>query len=275
MEEPMNKAVRTVMRNKSLFFCAVLAFLGGCDPDGSGESLFRLELPPLPQSWMELLGSPRWLVRYYGHDGGEIFLDVEGEGAELSLSPSRVSSVIAWPYWPLRHLEPGDFRPAGAILPYGALFGGDSPGRIPLSWQGGVEAWFFEALSRAALTRANGTADSGNPRRPEYFDWPAFRFLFSDPAVSAEFRADPWLADWDAIAEKTVRSGFRKRWLGVVETLDLSIPALPGPWISPSPFVPPAADTLKVRGGSTAQAWYSAAGILHCAGTSWILLPWE
>ena len=270
MKKTMN-GVRTVIRNRSFFFCAVLAVLGGCDPDGFGESLFLLDLPPLPSSWVELLGSPRWLIRYYGHDGGEAFLDIEGDGAELSLSPSRV--VIAWPYWPLRHLEPGDFRPAGAILPHDVILSGNDPGRILLSWQGGVEAWFFEALSRAALSRAGGTGDSGDLRRPEYFDWPAFRLLFSDPSVSGEFRADPWLADWDAIAEKTVRSGFRKQWLGVVETQD--IPALPGPWISPSPFVPPVVGALKVRSGSTAQAWYSAAGILHCAGTSWILLHWE
>jgi hypothetical protein len=219
---------------------------------------------------MELLGSPRWLVRYYGYDGGEVFLDLEEEGAEISLPLSRVSSVIAWPYWPLRHLEPGDFRPAGAILPYEALITGAGPDRIPLSWQGGVEAWFFEVL-----LRANGTADSGDLRRPEHFDWPAFHLLFSDPALSAEFRADPWLADWEAIAEKTVRSGFRKQWLGVVETLELSIPALPGPWVSPSPFALPAVGAVKVRGGPTVEAWYSAAGILHCAGTNWILLPWE
>ncbi|MDR0731571.1 MAG: hypothetical protein LBF63_07875, partial [Treponema sp.] len=184
MNEALGKMTGAVMRkgmmrkgigNRSFFFCAVLAVLGvlgGCDPGGFGENLFLLDLPSLPPSWLELLGSPRWLVRYYGYDGGEVFLDFEGEGAELSLPPSRVSSVIAWPYWPLRRLEPGDFRPAGAILPYEALIGGDGTDRISLSWQGGVEAWFFEAL-----LKANGTDDSGDLRRPERFDWPAFRLL--------------------------------------------------------------------------------------------------
>jgi hypothetical protein len=149
-----------------------------------------------------------------------------------------------------------------------------------------VEAWFFEALSRAALSSAalssaaplktNKADSSAAPRRGEYFDWPGFRVLFSDPSVSAEFRSDPWLADWDAIAEKTLRSGFRKQWLDAAETLPLTIPALPGLWVSPSPFAPPLeTGTFAVRGGSGVQAWYSATGILHCAGASWILLPWE
>jgi hypothetical protein len=201
-------------------------------------------------------------------------LDLEGEGPELSPPLSRVGTVSAWPYWPLRGLEPGDFRPAGAILPYDAQISGKGPGRILLSWQGGVEARFFEALNRAAQDSAGETGDSEDLRRAERFNWPAFRLLFSDPTVSEDFRADPWLSDWEAIAEKTLHSGFRKQWLGPVETWDLAIP-VPGPWVSPSPFVMPAEGALKVREGPTVQAWYSARGILHCAGASWMLFPWN
>jgi hypothetical protein len=251
-----------------LIALTALAALGGCDVEAA-DSPFLLDLPPLPASWTELLGTPRWLVRYYGQDGREVFLDFEGERPELSPPLSRVGTVTAWPYWPLWHLEPGDFRPAGAILPYDVPIHGDGPGRILLSWQGGVEARFFDALNRV-----DGIGDAEDRRQAERFNWPAFRLLFSDLTVSEEFRADPWLADWDAIAEKTVRSGFRKQQLGIVETRDLNIPA-PGPWVSPSPFAMPAEETVKVREGSTVQAWYSAQGILHCAGANWILLPWN
>jgi hypothetical protein len=262
---------------------AILAALGGCDT-GAVDGPFLLDFPPLPPSWTELLGSPRWLVRYYSAGGREESLEVEGETAGLSLPLSRVSPVLAWPYWPARRLKPGDFRPAGAILPY-QVRGGD-PGRISLSWQGGVEAWFFQALNRAALNKAalssaalNGTEALEDPRRAENFDWPGFGALFSDPGVSAEFRSDPWLADWDAIAERTLRSGFRKQWLVPGETRSLIVPVPPGLWVSPSPFVPPLEagaepSTLIAPPGPRVQAWYSAGGILHCAGTSWILLPW-
>ncbi|MDR2177939.1 MAG: hypothetical protein LBP20_07875 [Treponema sp.] len=260
------------MKIRRSFFRGVLAaftmfaVLGGCDA-GNGESPFLLELPSLPPSWTELLGPPRWLVKYYDGGGVEVILDIEGETAEISTLPSRPSPVSAWPYWPLRRLKPGDFRPAGAILPYG--INGKTQGRISLSWQGGVEACFFEAMNRAALN------NTGSPdiRRGEYFDWPAFQALFSDPAVPADFRSDPWRADWDAIAERTVRSGFRKRLLAVAEALPLAVPA--GSWVSPSPFAPTETGTVKVRDGTTVQVWYSAGGILHCAGAAWILLPWD
>jgi hypothetical protein len=204
-------------------------------------------------------------------------VELEGGTAELSVSPFRTSPVLAWPYWPSRRLEPGDFRPAGAIIPYDIP--GASPDRISLSWQGGVDAWFFEALNSAALDVPN-SAGTSKLRQGKNFDWPGFRALFSDSALPPELRSDPWLADWEAIAERTIRSGFRRQWLNTAETASLNIPAPPGLWISPSPFAPPLAAEggttgFKVQGGPGVQAWYSAAGILHCAGTNWILLPWE
>jgi hypothetical protein len=249
--------------------------LTGCET-GDRESPFLPEFPPLPPSWAELLGPPRWRIRYYDAGGLEAGLETGEGAAELSLPPARVSPVLAWPYWPERGLKPGDFRPAGAVFPYDASSPteGSAPGRLILSWQGGLEAWFFEALNRGALNQA------GPPetlRRGENFDWPGFRALFSDPAILQQLQGDPWLADWDAVAEKTLRSGFRASWLKAEAPASLSVPAPAGVWVSPSPFVPP----LETGGspglfpaGPGIRVWYSAAGILHCAGTNWILLPW-
>jgi hypothetical protein len=267
------------MNHHHLPYLVLCLALAGCETQG-GERPLHLEFPSLPPAWTELLGSPRWILRYYDRSGAEAHLETGGDTAELSLPPARVSPVLAWPYWPQRRLNPGDFRPAGAVLPYDIRFpGGESaPGRIALSWQGGVDAWFFEALNRAAAEQPAGGAEER--RRGEQFDWPAFRALCADPAVLGELRQDPWLADWEAIAEQTLRSGFRAQRLKAVETSPLDIPVPPGSWISPSPLAPPVmagtgTAVFEVPGGSAVHAWYSAGGILHCAATTWILLPWD
>ncbi|MDR2746236.1 MAG: hypothetical protein LBB77_02215 [Treponema sp.] len=247
------------------------------------EAPVRLEFPPLPAAWTELLGSPRWLVR---HGDQEFYLE---EGGELSLPPSLAGPVFAWPYWPARRLEPGDFRPAGLILPCDARpLEGALDRRLVLSWQGGVDAWFYQALEKAALEKAalekaalEKTAGGTEVlNRGRNFNWPKFRALFSDPSVSPEILEDPWRADWEAIAEKTVHSGFRKQLLTAVETSALSVPAPPGLWISPSPFSPSlefesGPCVFPVGPGPGVQVWYSARGILHCSGENWMLLPWE
>ncbi|MDR1443812.1 MAG: hypothetical protein LBI94_02925 [Treponema sp.] len=261
------------MKNRNLFLAVMLAVWGltGCNPE-DGENPFLLDLPALPESWTDLLGSPRWLIRYYAGNGRETVAELDGERAEIFLSPSRVSPIFAWPYWPDRHLKPEDFRPAGAIIPYDI----SAPDRISLSWQGGVDAWFFEALNGGKTAE---TAPAGI-RQGRNFDWPGFRALFTNSALSPELCSDPWLAGWEAIAEKTLRSGFRSQWISPAKTVPLNIPAPEGLWISPSPFARPLAaegetTAFMVREGPGIQAWYSAAGVLHCAGTSWILLPWE
>jgi hypothetical protein len=261
------------MKNYWIFLCLLsfCLFLSSCGrPDGEGP--FLLEFPSPPGAWTELLGKPRWLVRYYA---GGVYQESEGS----SLPPSVTGPVLAWPYWPERRLKPGDFRPAGLILPCDA----QAPDRasesrhLILSWQGGVDAWFYEALNKAAQA---GGGDWESLPQARNFNWPRFRALFSDPAVPREIREDPWRADWEAIAERTIRSGFRKQWLKAVETSPLTVPVHPGPWVSPSPFVPPlefgAGPCVFPAGdGPGVQAWYSAPGILHCSGESWILLPWE
>jgi hypothetical protein len=254
-----------------LFFCIFCSSCAFSDREGP----FLLEFPPLPAAWTDLLGEPRWLVRYYGGDGREASL--EGEGA-FSLPPSAAGPVFAWPYWPVRRLEPGDFRPAGGILPYDGRppDGAADSRRLSLSWQGGVDAWFYRALSGAI----SGEGDVKVPSGGMNFNWPRFRTLFSDPSVPQEIQEDPWRADWEDIAESTVHSGFRKQRLKAVETTDLPVPVHPGPWISASPFTPAlefgtGPRVFPVGPGPAVSIWYSAQGILHCSGESWMLLPWE
>ncbi|MDR0642883.1 MAG: hypothetical protein LBG07_10535 [Treponema sp.] len=244
-----------------------------------GESPVRLEFPPLPALWTEILGNPRWFVRYHTEGGREANESYLEDGGELFLPPSATGPVFAWPYWPARGLKPGDFRPAGLILPFDALPPGASARHLVLSWQGGVDAWFYQALEGAAFEGAEG-GDLEVLERGRNFNWPKFRALFSDSAVPQEIREDPWRADWEAVAEKTIRSGFRKQWLSAMETSALSIPAAPGPWISPSPFAPAlefgaGPCVFPVGTGPGVQVWYSAQGILHCSGESWMFLPWE
>lgn len=257
------------MKNYGLLFCLILSSCALRE----GEGPFSLEFPSPPAAWTELLGSPRWLVRYFAEGAAR---EVEGG---RSLPSSTAGPVLAWPYWPARGLEPGDFRPAGLVLPYDASSPGVPDRLLILSWRGGVDAWFYQELERAARDRTlqDGGALEDLPQAGN-FNWSRFRALFSDPSVPAEIREDPWRADWEAIAERTIRSGFRKQWLDAMETSDLSIPVPPGRWISPSPFAP----VLEFEtgpgtfpAGSGVRVWYSAGGILHCSGESWIFLPWD
>lgn len=253
------------MKNCWIFLCLVLL---SCAPEGEGPLV--LEFPPLPGAWTELLGSPRWLVRYYA---GGAYQETGGS----SIPASATGPVLAWPCWPSLPPGSGGFRPAGLILPLDLQAPDRASGarRLALSWQGGVDAWFYQALDRAARNTAAGES----PPRPGNFNWPRFRALFSDPSVPQEIRDDPWRADWDAIAERTVRSGFRKQWLKAVETTPLVVPAPPGPWVSGSPFAPAlefgaGPCVFPAEPGPGVQAWYSAAGILRYSQESWIFLPW-
>jgi hypothetical protein len=174
------------------------------------------------------------------------------------------------PYWPEKGLAPGVFKPAGAIFPF------DVSGRkISLSWQGGVDACMFRELAEASGT-AEGRAVS---RLPQNFNWPRFRQLFSDQSVNENVRADPWLADWHNIAEKTIRSSFDKRRLVPEARTSLKVPVGLGPWIGSSPFAAPLVfDSVpsfpvrNVTGQSAADTWVSAEGILHCNTETWMFL---
>lgn len=257
--------------------------LAGCG-EPVPDSGFGVVMPPVPPAWVEILGIPAWRLQWInprgewdvmeigspqGGSAGEI--DAAGPGFRGIDPPlSGASPVLAWPFWPDLGLPPGNFRPAGAVFPFD-VSGGD----LILSWEGGVAAFFYRALAEAA---GAGSSSQAALRRPAKFDWPRFRELFRDPALKESFRADPWTADWKLIARETVESGFEKRRLVSTPRDELAVPVHPGPWIGPSPFPAPlffGEDTpvFPVSPGSEADTWYSASGILRCAGRVWIFLP--
>ncbi|GHV05844.1 hypothetical protein FACS189485_13450 [Spirochaetia bacterium] len=245
-----------------LLFC-------GCG-DSLGETRLVIEFPDLPPAWAEFFGPPQWRVEWINPAGIRESLETRapGEGVEVNIHPTMASPVLAWPFWPARGLSPGIFRPAGAIFPFDA-----GRGYLHLSWQGGVDAFFYHALLREAAS-APGTG----VRVPQNFDWPRFRELFGDPGVSAEVRADPWIADLGDIAARVVKSGFDKRRFKPAPREKLQIPVSKGPWIGTSPFASPlffedGIPVFLVRLGTESDTWYSAEGILRCAGKTWIFYP--
>jgi hypothetical protein len=101
-----------------------------------------------------------------------------------------------------------------------------------------VEASFYRELAEAR------SLPGSDPRRdPRYFDWPRFRSLVREEAPEP-LRADPWLADWKGIAEKTVLSGFRKSLVREESRTVMGV-LIPhdGPWAQASAFAAPAAWT--------------------------------
>jgi len=244
-------------------WCAGLV-LHGCG--GSlVDSRYTVRMPELPAAWEALLGSPLWRVEWLDSEGRTEAATVRGGDVAISLPATWVSPVIATPFWPDRGLEPGIFRPAGAIFPY------DVSGKnLALSWQGGVDAHLYRELALAY-----GAAGQDSVRLPWNFNWPRFRALFNDPTLNAEVRADPWLADWSGIAEKMVASGFDKRRLVPEARNAREIPVGPGPWIGTSPFAPPlifeGVPVFPVR--QAPDTWVSAEGVLRANTETWILLP--
>jgi hypothetical protein len=129
-----------------------------------------------------------------------------------------------------------------------------------------VDAFFWRKLASGA---------SGS-RTPWYFDWPRFRELFQvlDEAV----RLDPWRVDWEALAGKTLESGFYRSRIKPRPVTELTVPGIGGGlWIGSSPFarpldVPPGAP-LVLPSGEAVETWVSAGGILRCGGDVWFFSP--
>ncbi|MDR2477144.1 MAG: hypothetical protein LBD18_05095 [Treponema sp.] len=246
--------------------CAGIA-LSGCGT-AALDSRYTLHLPDLPPAWQHLLGEPHWRIEWLNQDGKKQTITVRGnEKPEISLSPAWTSAVSIWPYWPQRGIGPGVFRPAGALFPFDA-----AGATLAASWRAGVDATLYWEMGRAAA----GSGAAGN-RLPLYFNWPRFRELFQDSSINAEIRADPWLADWHSIAEKTIQSGFDKRRLVPEARVALTLPVGSGPWAGASPFAPSllfdTAPVFTVR--KSVDTWVSSEGILRCNSKTWTLAAWE
>ncbi|MDR2741691.1 MAG: hypothetical protein LBB98_06000 [Treponema sp.] len=234
----------------------------------------RIVLPALPPAWEAILGPTRWRVEWFNPDGH--LRSGEGPAStlpEADLPAEWASPVLAYPFWPERGLAPGFMRPAGAIAPFDI-----ENGRIILTWEAGPEAWFYRALTAAYNAAELPVAAAG--RRPDRLDWPRFRTLLRSGDIPPEIREDPWLADWDTIAEKTVQSGFDRRRIRArsFEPLIMSVP-WPGPWAGSSPFAEvrlwEAGETVTVEAVTEADTLISSGGMLRYNSKGAIRVPWK
>jgi hypothetical protein len=223
---------------------------------------FGLDLPALPPAWEAVLGPPHWRLEWFAPDGS--LRSREGPAGalpEVALAAEWASPVLAYPFWPERGLLPGAMYPAGAVAPFDA----DGP-RLRLSWEAGPAARFYRALAAAG------------GKRPERFDWPRFRELLRNGGIPPEVRADPWLADWDAAAAHTARSGFDRRRIQSRprEPVSLLIP-WPGPWAASSPFAEArlwqAGETVIIDAAEEAETLVSPEGALRYNRTGTVRIP--
>lgn len=258
------------MRLKILLYMFLGMALTACSP--VIPPAYYPVLPALPPAWETLLGQPLWRVEWYDADGS--LRHAQGDAASLpamALSPGLVQPVLAHPSWP--GMPPGTMRPAGAIFPHDA-----EDSQLVLSWEGGVEAAFYQALNRAALA-AETEGQGKQLRQGAYFDWPRFRALMGGGDLPGGVQEDPWLVDWQSVAEKTVQSGFDRRRIKVQAREELAV-AIPsgGPWIGASPFAAPlpwqAGETVRIGVNARADTYASPGGVLRCTRGAWVWLPW-
>jgi hypothetical protein len=254
---------------KKLFFlraclsgAAVLScilFTGCEEPVNYPE--YRLEMPALPAVWTALFGTPLWRIEWIDKDGRWARAETSGSfypGA--SMSEGSTTPVIAYPYWNRHGIYPGTMKPCGAIYPLDVQ--GDA---IRLSWQGGVDAFFYQELSEG----------QNQKRQPNKFDWLRFRSLFSQKEINADICADPWLADWGAIAVKTAETGFNAKRIVPRETANLIIEVpQAGPWAGVSPFsasLPWEKDQKAVLPvTNSVDTYFCPTGILRCKDGLWV-----
>jgi hypothetical protein len=247
-------------------FCAVL-FLNACGRGVLAPS-YRVELPPIPPVWAEILGPPAWRLVWISPEGIEETLYTEGnQNPSIQVLEEWTTPVIAYPFWRDRGAPPGLMRPAGGLAPFDV-----TGGSIRLSWRGGADAVLYRELG------ACGEA----ARRPYYFNWTRFRELLENGDIPEEVRQDLWSADWEAIARKIAQSGFDRRRIAPMPRGAVSIPVQhEGYWIGESPFAEPIyqeAGTelfLQIRVNGKPATYFSAAGLLRCTQDAWMLIPYS
>ena len=215
------------MNHHFLPLLALTMTLISCGPSPMSEK-YRVKFPPSPPVRTDLLGECQWRLEYYDSAGNFRQKEVTNSNAEIRVLQEWPNAVLAWPCWPEKSLAAGLFYPAGAIFPLDVA--GET---IILSWESGVEAYFYRELDKAQ------ELNTGTNRVPMYFDWKRFRSLLRENAAS-ELKLDPWLANWKDIAERTVRSGFLQSYVRpeVRTGTEIIIPH-DGPWLAASPFRQP------------------------------------
>lgn len=252
------------------------AFLLSCCEPVIPDS-YAVELPSLPQVWQDALGEPEWRLSWV-NPGGSLS-SVQGAARslpEIDLPSGTPVPVTAQPFWPGLGIMPGAMKGAGAIFPW------DAAGNvIRLSWEGGVDALFYLALAEASALSGAGEANPGaEKRRPEQFDWPRFRELFQGDDIPQAIKEDPWLADWQETAAKTVESGWDRRRIKVAEqgAVTIIIPGA-GPWFGPSPFGPvrdwQEGDLAELPAADSVEILLSPGGMVRYTKSIWTWIPRE
>jgi len=250
------------MKPLSFFILAVIGLSASCGSSPLQEQV-RVIFPEPPAGWT--LGVACWRLEWYDPAGKLQSAEVAGNGADIEILTEWPNGILAWPYWPEKGLAAGMFYPAGAVYPLDAR--GSS---LVLSWAGGIDACLYREMDRL---RPLNTAN----RVPEYFNWKRFRALLREEAPT-DLRADPWLADWKDIAERTVRSGFRQSLLKAEKRSGTGI-VLPhdGPWLGASPFAPPQSwqegEKIILPLGSRPEILVCPGGILSVSPTIQLWVP--
>ncbi|MCL2209454.1 MAG: hypothetical protein FWC19_08525 [Treponema sp.] len=256
--------MKTLLIKLLVGFALVLQFTGCAD---HFSSVFILEIPKTPENWVSILGQPHWKVEWFDKNG-EIQSKVvfPGHNTEAELPVTWVNPVTAWPFWPEHSLIPGNFKPAGALFPFDC-----SDGRMILSWEAGVDAFFYKELA---------FANSLNEKKiPSNYDWLRFRELFKTNVLDSAAVKDPWLIDWHYVAGKTIESNFDRRRLIPQAVTHLNIPAPSGTWYDSSPFSDPLyfpqEETPAFPLNTGSSVWVSSEGILRTNGKTWVFTMWK
>jgi len=226
------------------------------------SSVYKVEMPQAPENWVSLLGEPHWKLEFFDAEGKKQSKDIlPGQSTEIELPITWTNPVTAWPYWPDYNLIPSLFKPAGALFPFDV-----SDEHLKLSWEAGPDTVFYWELVFAN--------NQNEKKLPANFDWLRFRELFKSDVLSDAVVKDPWLLDWQYIAEKTINSNFDRRRLVPQAAVSENIPAPSGIWYGTSPFAQPLffsereAPVFTVHSGI--NLWISAEGILKVNGKTWV-----
>jgi hypothetical protein len=224
-------------------------------------SQYEVILPEIPSDWQTVLGDPVWRLEWVDESGNwQEITAQQNKSLSLEIINTKINPIIAYPYWPEKNIHPKTFFPAGALFPLDT-----QNDAISLDWLGGVDAQLFLYLSKYNTEML---------RRPEHFDWQRFRGLLRMEIENEEIKANPWIVDWEAAAQRIAQSGFRSSYIREREytEIEVSIPesAL---WISPSPFEEgkhwQEGERILLKAAKSPSRYVSAKGTLVFTEKAW------